>query len=258
MSYQESQLYKIRHSTAHIMAQAVLEQFPEAQIAIGPPIEDGFYYDFELPRPLAADDLKAIEKRMKQIIKQGHEFRRKVVSAEEAKALFKDQHYKIELIEGLEQGAMDDNGNPIEGPVTITTYTQDTFEDLCRGPHVANSREINPKAISISFREPAGAYWRGDEKNQMLTRIYGTAWETPEDLQDYLHMLEEAKKRDHRVLGQKLNLFVIDPLVGKGLVLWKPKGAIVREALTDFMREAQREAGYLPVVTPNIGHLDLY
>ncbi len=258
MSYQESQLYKIRHSTAHIMAQAVLEQFPEAQIAIGPPIEDGFYYDFELPRPLTPEDLQAIEKRMKQIIKQGHEFRRKVVSAEEAKQLFREQHYKIELIEGLEKGAADEYGNPIDGPVTITTYTQDTFEDLCRGPHVGNSREINPKAVSITFREPAGAYWRGDEKNQMLTRIYGTAWESPEELQDYLHMLEEAKKRDHRVLGQKLNLFVIDPLVGKGLVLWKPKGAIVREALTDFMREAQREAGYLPVVTPNIGHLDLY
>ena len=258
MSYQESQLYRIRHSTAHIMAQAVLEQFPEAQIAIGPPIEDGFYYDFELPRPLTQEDLQSIEKRMKQIIKQGHEFKRKEVSASEAKTIFKDQVYKIELIEGLEQGATDEYGNPIEGPVTITTYQQDAFEDLCRGPHVANSREINPKAVSITFREPAGAYWRGDEKNKMLTRIYGTAWEKPEELQEYLHMLEEARKRDHRVLGQKLNLFVIDALVGKGLVLWKPKGAIVREALTDFMREAQREAGYLPVVTPNIGHLDLY
>lgn len=258
MQYQESQLYRIRHSTAHIMAQAVLEKFPDAQIAIGPPIEDGFYYDFELPRALTAEDLKAIEKRMKQIIKQGHEFKVKEVSAEEAKGIFEDQKYKIELIEGLEQGATDEYGNPVEGPLTITTYQQDKFEDLCRGPHVVNSREINPKAISITFREPAGAYWRGDEKNTMLTRIYGTAWEKPEELREYLHMLAEAKKRDHRVVGQKLNLFVIDPLVGKGLVLWKPKGALVREALTDFMREAQRESGYLPVVTPNIGHLDLY
>ncbi|GAB4574486.1 MAG: threonine--tRNA ligase [Anaerolineae bacterium] len=256
--YEDSKLYRIRHSAAHIMAQAVLEHFPDAQIAIGPPIEDGFYYDFELPRPLTQEDLQSIENRMKQIIKQGHEFKRRVVTAEEARKLFKNQRYKLELIEGLEQGGRDEYGNPIDEPVTITTYTQDTFEDLCRGPHVVNSREINPKAVSITFREPAGAYWRGDEKNPMLTRIYGTAWETPEQLQEYLHMLEEAKKRDHRVLGQKLNLFVIDPLVGKGLVLWKPKGALVREALVDFMREAQREAGYLPVVTPNIGHLDLY
>jgi threonyl-tRNA synthetase len=256
--YEDSQLYRIRHSTAHIMAQAVLERFPEAQIAIGPPIEDGFYYDFELPRALNEEDLKAIEKRMKQIIKQGHEFKRKEVSAEEARAIFGDQIYKQELIAGLEEGGTDEYGEPIEGEVTITTYTQDSFEDLCRGPHVENSREINPKAISITYREPAGAYWRGDENNKMLTRIYGTAWEKPQELKDYLHMLAEAKKRDHRVVGQKLNLFTIDPMVGKGLVLWKPNGAIVREALTDFMREAQRDAGYVPVVTPNIGHLDLY
>lgn len=256
--YEDSKLYRIRHSAAHIMAQAVLEQFPEAKIAIGPPIEDGFYYDFDLPRSLTAEDLSAIEKRMKKIIKQGHKFERTELSAEEAKALYADQPYKIELIEGLEKGGADEYGEPIEGPVVISTYKQDNFEDLCRGPHVESSREINPKAISITFREPAGAYWRGDEKRPMLTRIYGTAFEKPEELNEYLQMLAEAKKRDHRVLGQKLNLFTIDPLVGKGLVLWKPNGALVREALTDFMREAQRDAGYLPVVTPNIGHLDLY
>lgn len=256
--YEDSQLYKIRHSTAHIMAQAVLERFPDAQIAIGPPIEDGFYYDFALPRALNQDDLKAIEKRMKKIIRSGYEFARTEVSADEAREIFSDQIYKIELIDGLEQGGTDEYGEPIEGPVTISTYKQDKFEDLCRGPHVASSKEINPKAVSITFREPAGAYWRGDENREMLTRIYGTAFETPQELQDYLHMLEEAKKRDHRVLGQKLGLFMIDPLVGKGLPLWKPNGALVREALTDFMREAQREAGYLPVVTPHIGNLDLY
>ena len=256
--YQDSQLYRIRHSTAHIMAQAVLERFPEAGIAIGPPIEDGFYYDFDLPRPLTQEDLDAIEKRMREIIKSGYAFQRKEVSADEARKLFKGQKYKQELIDGLEKGGRDEYGNPVEGPVTITTYTQDSFEDLCRGPHVPNTREINPDAISITFREPAGAYWRGDEKREMLTRIYGTAWETSAQLEEYLNLLEEAKKRDHRVLGQKLNLFLIDPLVGKGLVLWKPKGALVREALTDFMREAQRDAGYLPVVTPNIGNIELY
>ncbi len=256
--YEDSKLYRIRHSAAHIMAQAVLERFPDAQIAIGPAIEDGFYYDFDLPRPLTPEDLAAIEQRMRAIIREGHPFVRKVVSAEEARRIFANQVYKLELIDGLEKGAMDEDGNPIEGPVTITTYTHDTFEDLCRGPHVENTREINPDAVSITFREPAGAYWRGDEKRPMLTRIYGTAWETASELEEYLNLLEEAKKRDHRVLGQKLNLFVIDPLVGKGLPLWKPKGALVREALVDFMREAQREAGYLPVVTPHIGNLDLY
>jgi len=256
--YQDSKLYRIRHSAAHVMAQAVLEKFPDAGIAIGPPIEDGFYYDFDLPRPLTAEDLQAIENRMREIIAEGHEFKRTEVSADVAREVFAGQKYKQELIDGLEQGGRDEYGNPIEDPVTITTYRQDKFEDLCRGPHVANTREINPAAISITFREPAGAYWRGDEKREMLTRIYGTAWETAEQLEDYLHLLEEAKKRDHRVLGQKLNLFLIDPLVGKGLVLWKPKGALVREALTDFMREAQREAGYWPVVTPNIGNIELY
>ncbi len=256
--YQDSKLYRIRHSAAHVMAQAVLEKFPDAGIAIGPPIEDGFYYDFDLPRPLTAEDLQAIEKRMREIIAEGHEFKRTEVSADAARKVFAGQKYKQELIDGLEQGGRDEYGNPVEGPVTITTYRQDKFEDLCRGPHVANTREINPAAISITFREPAGAYWRGDEKREMLTRIYGTAWETAEQLEEYLNLLEEAKKRDHRVLGQKLNLFLIDPLVGKGLVLWKPKGALVREALTDFMREAQREAGYWPVVTPNIGNIELY
>ncbi|MBN1963180.1 MAG: threonine--tRNA ligase [Anaerolineae bacterium] len=256
--YQDSKLYRIRHSTAHIMAQAVLERFPDAQIAIGPPIEDGFYYDFDLPRPLTPEDLVAIEARMRAIIGEGHTFTRKEVGADVAREIFASQKYKQELIDGLEAGGFDEYGNPIAEAPVISTYTQDTFEDLCRGPHVANTREINPDAISITFREPAGAYWRGDEKREMLTRIYGTAWETSGELEEYLHMLDEAKKRDHRVLGQKLNLFVIDPLVGKGLPLWKPKGAIIREALTDFMRQAQFEAGYDPVVTPHIGSLDLY
>ncbi len=256
--YQDSQLYRIRHSAAHVMAQAVLEKFPEAKIAIGPPIEDGFYYDFDLPRPLTEEDLREIEARMKEIIREGHDFVRKVVTAEEARRIFADQPYKLELIEGLEQGGTDEHGEKIEGAVEISTYTHDTFEDLCRGPHVANTREINPDAVSITFKPPAGAYWRGDEKREMLTRIYGTAWETPEQLQEYLALLEEAKRRDHRVIGPSLGLFTFNPLVGKGLPLWKPNGATLRDLLERFLRDVQIERGYRPVITPHIARVALY
>ncbi len=257
-NYHDSQLYRIRHSAAHVMAQAVLEKFPEAKIAIGPPIEDGFYYDFDLPRPLTEEDLPEIEARMRQIISEGHEFVREEVSADQARKIFSDQPYKIELIEGLEQGGVDEYGEKTNDPIVISTYQQGPFKDLCRGPHVKNTKEINPDAISISFKAPAGAYWRGDEHNTMLTRIYGTAWESADQLEEYLHLLEEAKLRDHRTLGVKLGLFVIDPLVGKGLPLWKPKGAVLRETLEQFLRQAQLDRGYLPVVTPHIGRLDLY
>ncbi len=245
--YEESQLYRIRHSLAHVMAQAMLEKFPDAQIAIGPPIEDGFYYDFDLPRTLTEADLAAVEKRMKDIIKGKHAFVRREVSAEEAKAIFKSQKYKLELIDELAtDGAL------------LTTYTQDTFQDLCRGPHVVDTSELNPDAFSITFKEIAGAYWRGDENREMLTRIYGTAWETEQDLKDYLERLEEAKRRDHRVLGTQLKLFTFSPLVGKGLPLWMPRGAVVRDILERFLRQEQVKRGYDPVVTPHIAKLDLY
>lgn len=257
--YEDSQLYRIRHSLAHIMAQAVLERQPQARIAIGPPIEDGFYYDFELTQPLTEEDLKAIEKRMRQIVQGGHDFVMREVTPDEARALFKDQPYKLELIEDLVNGREDENGNKISQPATtMTVYTQDTFTDLCRGPHVANTREINPQAFSITFKPLAGAYWRGDEKRPQLTRIYGTAWEKPADLEAYLQRLEEAKKRDHRILGEKLELFVISPLVGKGLPLWLPNGAILRDTLERWLRQVQVDNGYLPVVTPHIGKLELY
>jgi threonyl-tRNA synthetase len=257
--YQDSQLYRIRHSTAHIMAEAVLERFPDAKIAIGPPIEDGFYYDFELPESPTEEDLKGIEKRMRKIIGGNHPFNVREVSPEEARALFKDQPYKLELIDDLVNGRVDENGEQIAEPAkTLTVYTQDTFTDLCRGPHVASTKEINAKAFSITFKPIAGAYWRGDEKRQQLTRIYGTAWESPEELQDYLNRLEEAKKRDHRMVGEKLGLFVIDPLVGKGLPLWKPKGAVLRDSLERWLRDVQIENGYDPVITPHIGNLNLY
>jgi len=254
--YEDSKLYRVRHSAAHIMAEAVLELFPDGHIAIGPPIEDGFYYDFELPRQLTEEDLAAIEKRMRAIIKGNYPFVRREVSAAEAKKLFADQPYKIELIEGLEKGGMDEYGNKTAEPPVISTYKQDTFEDLCRGPHVERTGEINPDAIKLM--SIAGAYWRGDSERQQLQRIYGTAWETTEQLEDYLHRLEEAKARDHRKLGQELGLFAFSPLVGKGLPLWKPKGAVLRDTLERFLRDQQIENGYLPVITPHIGKLDLY
>lgn len=256
--YQDSQLYRIRHSTAHVMAQAVLEKFPQAKIAIGPPIEDGFYYDFDLPRPLTEEDQAEIEQRMRAIIREGHAFIRREVSADEARALFEDQPYKLELIDGLERGGIDEYGEKTDEPVVISTYRQDTFEDLCRGPHVANTREINPDAISITFKAPAGAYWRGDENREMLTRIYGTAWQTPEELQDYLVLLEEAKKRDHRRIGQEIGLFTFSQLVGKGLPLWKPKGAVLRDLLERFLRDVQLSRGYEPILTPHIARVKLF
>jgi threonyl-tRNA synthetase len=257
--YEESQLYKIRHSLAHIMAEAMLERFPDAQIAIGPPIEDGFYYDFLFSQSPSDEDLKWVEKRMKKIIGGNHQFVRKEVTPEEARAQFPNQPFKLELIDDLVNGRVNEMGEEIAAPSsTLTFYTQSKFTDLCRGPHVNSTKEINPDAFSITYKPLAGAYWRGDENRQQLTRIYGTAWETPEDLQDYLHRLDEAKKRDHRVVGERLGLFVIDPLVGKGLPLWKPKGAILRDTLERWLRQVQIDNGYSPVVTPHIGKLDLY
>ena len=257
--YEDSQLYKIRHSAAHVMAQAMLERFPEAKIAIGPPIEDGFYYDFDLPAAISEDDIKWVEKRMKKILSQRHAFAMREVSAVEARELFYDQPYKLELIDDLVNGRLDDNGRPIADPASsLTIYTQNNFTDLCRGPHVESTKDINPKAVSISLRPPAGAYWRGDEKRRQLTRIYGTAWQTPAELADYRARLEEAIKRDHRVLGEKLDLFIIDSMVGKGLPLWLPDGATLRDTLERWLRDIQVERGYLPVVTPHLGNIKLY
>ena len=258
-NYEESQLYKIRHSAAHVLAEAMLERFPEAKFAIGPPIEDGFYYDFELPAAITEDDIKWVERRMKKILSQRHAFTMREVTPDEARALFHDQPYKLELIDDLARGRLDDNGAPIADPVaTLTVYTQNKFTDLCRGPHVESTKDIDPKAVSISLRPPAGAYWRGDEKRQQLTRVYGAAWETPADLRAHRQRLEEAVKRDHRVLGEKLDLFIIDSMVGKGLPLWLPDGAALRDTLERWLRDIQIERGYLPVVTPHLGNIELY
>jgi threonyl-tRNA synthetase len=263
--YEDSHLYRIRHSAAHVMAQAVLELFPNGKFTIGPPIENGFYYDFDLPRNLTPDDLEKIEKRMRQIIQGQHIFKKTVVSAEEAKRIFADQPYKLELIEGLEKGRLDEHGNPVQERPEISIYEHDTFVDLCRGPHVENTREIKPDAFKLT--NIAGAYWRGDEKNKMLQRIYGTAWERADDLKGYLWKLEEAKKRDHRKLGKELDLFSISKEVGAGLILWHPKGAMIRVLVEDFSRNAHLENGYEWVFSPHIGrahlwqtsgHLDFY
>jgi threonyl-tRNA synthetase len=263
--FEESDLYKVRHSAAHVMAQAVLEMFPDGKIAIGPPIEDGFYYDFDLPRPLTPEDLEAIERRMREVIAGDYEFARRELSADEARELFADQSYKLELINGLE-GGLDEYGvESAEKPI-ISTYRHDAFEDLCRGPHVESTAQLNPDAIKLM--KVSGAYWRGDERNPMLQRIYGTAWETADQLEDYLHRLDEAEKRDHRKLGAQLDLFSVQPeQLGGGLILWHPKGGLIRHLAEEFCKSEHLAAGYDLVYSPHIGrstlwetsgHLDFY
>jgi len=257
VSYKESDLYRIRHSVAHIMAQAVMEMFPgEAKIAIGPPIENGFYYDFDLPRTLTPEDLEQLESRMVEIIRGDHPFEIEVISGEEARKLFADQPYKIELIEGLEAGGLDEYGEPIDELPEISIYRHDDFVDLCRGPHVPNTHDINPDAIKLL--NVAGAYWRGDENNPMLQRVYGTAWESKKELDEYLWQVEEAKRRDHRKLGKELDLFSINEDVGSGLILWHPKGAMVRKLAEDYCREEHERGGYDFVYSPHIGKANLW
>jgi threonyl-tRNA synthetase len=264
--YEDTPLYRVRHSAAHVMAQAVMELFPgQAKFAIGPAIEDGFYYDFDLPRALTPDDLTKLEARMREIIRSDKPFVRQELSAAEAKKLFADQPYKIELVEGLEKGTEDEDGNPLTAPPVISTYTSDAFTDLCRGPHVERTGQINPDAVKLL--NVSGAYWRGDEKRPMLQRIYGTAWNTAPELEEYLWKVEEAKKRDHRKLGRDLDLFQINPEVGPGLVLWHPKGAMIRHLTEEFCKNEHLKNGYDFVYSPHIGrgelwktsgHLDFY
>lgn len=252
-------LYKIRHSAAHIMAQAVMERFPGARIAIGPPVEDGFYYDFELPWSPTEEDLEWVEQRMKEIIQARYPFHVREVSVEEARELFKDQPYKLELIEGLAQGQYDEYGNklPEDQRPRITVYQHNGFIDLCRGPHVEHTGQVPADAVKVMH--VAAAYWRGDERNPMLTRIYGTAWRSRQELEAYLERLEEAKKRDHRRLGRELAIFALEPeMVGPGLVLWQPNGAIIREQLERFLKAEQLKRGYQPVYTPHIARVKLF
>ena len=232
-------LLEIRHSFAHVMAEAVLQMFPQAKLAIGPAIDDGFYYDFDLPRAVATEDLTVIEEKMRAIVAGEYRFTKAVVDRAEARRLFKDQPYKLELIAELPEGEQ------------ISTYTQDTFTDLCRGPHVSTTSALRPDAFKLT--SVAGAYWRGDEKNKMLQRIYGTAWESKADLDAHLKRLAEIEKRDHRRLGRELDLYSIHEEAGAGLIYWHPKGARVRLAIEDFWRSEHLKNGYELLYTPHIG-----
>jgi threonyl-tRNA synthetase len=243
--------YRIRHSASHIMADAVLQLFPEAKFAIGPPTDDGFYYDFDVPRPFTPEDLEKIDALMRERITADVTFVRAELSRGEALEAFKDQGFKQEIIEG------------IPADEAISTYQHGPFTDLCEGPHVEHSNQVAAfKLLSV-----AGAYWRGDEHKPMLQRIYGTAWESQEALDQYLTLLEEAEKRDHRKLGRDLDLFSISDQVGPGLVIWHPKGARTRLIIEDLWRQEHLNRGYDMVYTPHIGkeelwrtsgHLDFY
>ena len=258
LRYEDSDLYKIRHSAAHVMAQAVTELFApgEAKIAIGPPIAEGFYYDFELPRQLTPDDFPAIEKRMRAIIAEDLKFKKDVVSAADAKKQFKDQPYKLELIEGLEKGGLDEYGNPLKEKPEISFYTHNGFTDLCRGPHVPSTGGINAEAIKLL--SIAGAYWRGDEKKVQLQRVYGTAFETAQQLEEFLWQQEEAKKRDHRKVGKELGLFYFSDDIGPGIPLFTPKGEMLRHLMEDYVRQTQTRYGYEHVWTGHLVKEDLY
>lgn len=228
-------LQTIRHSTAHIMAEAVTNLFPGTKFAIGPSIDKGFYYDFQLPRPITGEDLPAIEKEMRKLISMNKKFTRKVVSKAEALEFFKDQPFKKELIEDLPEGE------------EISLYDQDGFVDLCRGPHVESTKELNAQAFKLM--KTAGAYWRGDENRPMLTRIYGTAWEKPAELKEYLDMLQEAERRDHRKIGKEMDLFHIDD-ENPGQVFWHANGWSMYRILEDYVRAKIKEDGYIEVKTP--------
>ncbi|MEG5037946.1 MULTISPECIES: threonine--tRNA ligase [unclassified Microcoleus] len=238
-------LKKIRHTTSHVMAMAVQKLFPKAQVTIGPWIENGFYYDFDTPEPFTEQDLKAIKKEMIKIINRKLPVIREEVSREEAERRIKEinEPYKLEILEGL-----------IE-PITLY-HVGEEWWDLCAGPHLENTSELNPKAIELESL--AGAYWRGDETKAQLQRIYGTAWETPEQLAAYKHRKEEALRRDHRKLGKELGLFIFADAVGPGLPLWTPKGTVLRSILEDYLKQEQIKRGYLQVVTPHIARVDLF
>jgi len=237
----DEQLERMRHSASHVMAQAVQYLFPGAKFGIGPTIENGFYYDFELPRPLTPEDLPVIENKMKEIISQNVPFVMEEMSKDEARKLFATQPYKLELIDEIPD-------------TTVTIYKQGSFTDLCRGPHLASTGEV--KAFKLTHL--AGAYWRGDEKRPMLQRIYGVAFESQEELDDYLSWQAEVTKRDHRKLGKELDLFSTHEEIGPGLICWHPRGALIRQIIEDFWKTEHIKRGYGIVYTPHIAKLDLW
>jgi len=264
-AYLESKLYRIRHSAAHMMAAAVLEKFPDAKIAIGPPIEQGFYYDFDLPRSLTEEDLAEIETRTRELIAERVDFEYEEISPEAAKELFADQPYKLELIDDILSRGTDEYGEKVDSEPKLSVYKSGGFVDLCRGPHVVNSNRIRPKAVKLL--NVAGAYWRGDADRPMLQRIYGTAFESSKELRAYLNWREEVKKRDHRQLVKQLDLLSFHEEAGPGLAYWHPRGAMMRKIIEDFWRDRHMAGGYDFVSTPHIGkswlwqtsgHLDFY
>ena len=249
----------LRHSAAHVLAQAVLDIYEGARFAIGPPITDGFYYDFEVADPFAPEDLERIEARMVEIIAQDQPFLREELSVADALAEFADQPFKREIIEGVDAEAIAEGA----GGETVSVYRNNGFADLCRGPHVPSTGRLK----AVKLLRSAGAYWRGDEQNPQLQRIYGTAWESRKELEAYLHRVEEAAKRDHRKLGPELDLYSFPSELGSGLALWHPKGGILRQAIEDYSRRTHTRYGYETVMTPHVakanlwetsGHLDFY
>lgn len=246
-THESPTLERIRHTTSHVMAMAVQRLFPKVQVTIGPATDYGFYYDFDSPDPFSLEDLKKIKKEMQSIVKKGLPVIREEVSREDAQRRIEalGEPYKLELLAGIPDGE------------AISLYhLGDQWWDLCAGPHVETTKEIHPKAFELL--SVAGAYWRGDETKAQLQRIYGTAWETPEELKEYQRRLEEAKLRDHRKLGKELGLFLFAEDVGPGLPLWTPKGTLLRSTLEEFLKKEQVKRGYLPVVTPHIARVDLF
>ncbi len=239
-------LHRLRHSVSHILAMAVQKLYPETKVTIGPAIENGFYYDFDRTEGFTPDDLKRIEKEMRRIVQQKLPMERVEVPREEMRERLVElgEPYKLEIFEGFD---------PM---VPVTLYKTGEWWDLCAGPHVESTSEINPQAFKL--RSVSGSYWRGDQSKQQLQRIYGTAWETPAQLEEFLRREEEAKKRDHRKLGKELGLFTFSDLVGPGLPLWTPKGTILRYTLEEFLRKEQVKRGYQQVVTPHIARVDLF
>lgn len=244
MDKNQEQLNNLRHTAAHLLAAAVVELYPGAKPTIGPVIENGFYYDFDLPKPISEEELPKIEEKMQAILKNWDKVEGRVVSLDEAQESFAHNNYKLQLIDDL-----------VEEKQQITVYQSGGFLDLCRGGHAQNPKE---EIKAFKLLSVAGAYWRGNEKNKMLTRIYGTAFNNQEELDSYLNMLEEAKKRDHKKLGKELDLFFIDEEVGSGLPIWTPKGTIIKFELENFTRELEKKYGYQHVSTPYLGSEKLY
>jgi len=242
----DKKLGKICHSLSHLMSMAVQELYPQVGLGVGPVIENGFYQDYDLPETITPEILPKLEKRMRELIKENIKFEQHNMDFAEALQLYKNDPYKTELINDLK----------IAGEKQVSFYKSDYFDNLCGGPHVNSTKEIDPRVFKLD--RIAGAYWRGDEKNKMLTRIYGLAFETKEELDDYLKQREEAKKRDHRKIGEELDLFTFSPLVGPGLPLWTPKGTIVREELNNFVWELRKTKNYERVTIPHITKKELY